>query len=151
MSVATANMDNAGPLSRLVEKFSAQMEIRAMAKGCTLEDWTPLSEFVAVDQFERVGAYMEVMTWDEYIRFLTQWAGSTRFEMTLKRVTEVGRLVFQEIEERHYKGEEFIRKNVIAVYEFDARDKIKHLDIYEQAKDSGRWIIDAAQASAKPA
>ena len=39
----------------------------------------------------------------------------------------------------------FIRKNVIAVYRFNAENKIVHLDIYEQAKDSGDWIKDAAK------
>jgi hypothetical protein len=78
------------------------------------------------------------------VRFLTQWAGSTRFEMTVFRTSEIGKTVFQEIEERHYKGEDFIRKNVIAVYMFDEANRIHHLDIYEQAKDSGRWIIEAA-------
>jgi hypothetical protein len=85
------------------------------------------------------------MTWDEYVQFLSAWAGSTRFEATVFRITEVGRTVFQEIEERHYRGEDFIRKNVLAVYGFDAADKIRHLDIYEQAKDSGQWIIEAAE------
>ncbi|TAL02615.1 MAG: hypothetical protein EPO08_06590 [Rhodospirillaceae bacterium] len=91
------------------------------------------------------------MNWPEYIKFLTQWAGSTRFEMTVFYITEVGRAVFQEIEERHYKGNDFIRKNVIAVYRFNERDQISHLDIYEQAKDSGRWIVKAAQTSLNPA
>ena len=55
---------------------------------------------------------------------------------------------FQEIEERHYRGDEFIRKNVIAVYRFNDRNRIVHLDIYEQAKDSGRCIIEAARTAA---
>ena len=58
--------------------------------------------------------------------------------------SEVGDTVFQEIEERHYRGDTFIRKNVIAVYRFTKDSKIRHLDIYEQARDSGDWIKDAA-------
>jgi hypothetical protein len=57
----------------------------------------------------------------------------------------VGNTVFFEIEERHHRGTDFIRKNVIAVYRFSDRNKLIHLDIYEQAKDSGRWIVEAAQ------
>ena len=144
---ATATTNELGPLTRLVQKYSELMESRATAKGCTATDWEPLNEFIAVDEFKRVGAYQEVMTWPEYVNFLTQWAGSTRFEMTVHRITEVGRVVFQEIEERHYKGGEFIRKNVIAVYEFNDDNKIRHLDIYEQAKDSGQWIVQAAKDS----
>jgi hypothetical protein len=66
--------------------------------------------------------------------------------MTVFQMSEVGNTVFQEIEERHWRGEEFIRKNVIAVFRFNAENRIIHLDIYEQAKDSGQWIIDAARA-----
>jgi hypothetical protein len=55
--------------------------------------------------------------------------------------------VFQEIEERHYRGKEFIRKNVIAVYRFNKRNKIVRLDIYEQARDSGEWIKEAAKTA----
>lgn len=64
--------------------------------------------------------------------------------MTVFRISEIGDTVFQEIEERHHRGDEFIRKNVIAVYRFDSRNRIRHLDIYEQASDSGRWIVEAA-------
>ena len=63
------------------------------------------------------------------------------------RITEAGRVVIQEIEERYYRGDEFIRKNVIALYVFNDQNKIAHLDIYEQAKDSGRWIMEAADAA----
>ena len=55
--------------------------------------------------------------------------------------------MFQEIEERHWHGDDFIRKNVIAVYRFDDDDRIRHLDIYEQARDTGRWIVEAATGS----
>ena len=150
IATATAAVEELGPLARIVERYSAMITSRATATGSTAANWGPVGEFVAVDEFERVGAYMEVMNWDEYVRFMTAWAGSTRFEMTVFRVTEVGRVVFQEIEERHYKGQEFIKKNVIAVYEFDDRNRIRHLDIYEQAKDSGRWIVDAAHAATSP-
>jgi limonene-1,2-epoxide hydrolase len=146
---ATATSNAPGPLTRLVEKYSEAVASRATAKGCTAADWEALNEFVAVNEFQRVGAYQEVMSWREYTDFLTQWAGSTRFEMTVHRITEADRVVIQEIEERHYKGDEFIRKNVIAVYEFNADNKIRHLDIYEQAKDTGRWIVEAAQSSVK--
>ncbi|HMK85837.1 MAG TPA: hypothetical protein VK437_07755 [Steroidobacteraceae bacterium] len=147
---ATATIEELGPLSRIVVRYCELIESRAKAKGSSAADWVPLAELVAVEDFERVGAYQEVMTWGEYVRFLSEWAGATRFETTVHRITEVGRVVFQEIEERHFKGEEFIRKNVIAVYEFDEGHKIRHLDIYEQARDTGRWIVTAARASLDP-
>ena len=145
-AVTTSN--EPGPLARIVDRYGAMIAERATASGASEADWEALSELVAVDGFKRVGAYMEEMDWREYVRFLTQWAGSTRFEMTVFRTTEIGDTVFQEIEERHWRGEDFIRKNVIAVYRFDASNRIRHLDIYEQARDSGRWIIEAAQETA---
>ena len=148
IATATSTADELGPLAKIVFQFGELVESRATASGSSAGDWDALAQLVDVDSFERVGAYQEVMNWPEYVQFMTEWAGSTRFEMTIHRITEVGRVVFLEIEERHYKGEEFIRKNVIAVYVFDEANKIRHLDIYEQAKDSGRWIIEAAQSAA---
>lgn len=147
INTATAATHETGPLTKVVERYCALIEARATASGVTEADWAPLAELVAVDSFKRVGAYMEEMSWPEYVRFMTRWAGTTRFEMTVFRITEIANTVFQEIEERHYKGEDFIRKNVIAVYAFDESDRIRHLDIYEQARDSGRWIVDAAHAA----
>lgn len=152
MNVVTATGSSAelGPLARIVLKYGEMIEARATAAGSAPADWAPVAELVAVSEFQRVGAYQEVMTWDEYVTFLSVWAGSTRFEATVFRITEVGRTVFQEIEERHYKGEDFIRKNVIAVFAFDAQNRIRRLDIYEQAKDTGRWIADAAHDALSP-
>lgn len=146
---ATATEQELGPFSRIVLRYSEMIESRATAAGATAADWAPLAELVAVDEFERVGAYQEVMTWGDYVKFLTEWAGATRFEATVFQITEVGRSVFQEIEERHYKGDDFIRKNVIAVYRFNDKNQIRHLDIYEQARDTGRWIVEAAEASTR--
>jgi limonene-1,2-epoxide hydrolase len=88
------------------------------------------------------------LNWRAYRKFLTGWVGGgTRFEMTVFYITEIGNAVFQEIEERHYRGDEFIHKNVIGVYRFNDRNKIIHLDIYEQARDSGQWIVAAAKAA----
>ena len=149
IATATAVTEEIGPLTRLVYAFVAkQGEVMAAGISSPL-DWEPVAEFIEPGAFRRVGAYLEAFDWPQYREFLTGWAaGGTRFEMTEFHITEVGNAVFQEIEERHYRGDEFIRKNVIAVYRFNARNKIVHLDIYEQAADSGQWIIDAAKAAA---
>jgi hypothetical protein len=148
IATATAVVDEIGPLTQIVYKFVAAQG-KAMAAGIkSPSDWDPVAEFIEPDEFKRVGAYLEKFNWSEYKKFLTGWsAGGTRFEKTDFHVSEVGNTVFQEIEERHYRGDEFIRKNVIAVYRFNANKKIVHLDIYEQAKDSGRWIVEAANAA----
>jgi hypothetical protein len=143
---ATAVIHEPGPLSRTVDAFVAAQGA-ALAKGIkSPEDWAPVAEFVEVAQFKRIGAYLEELDWTTYTEFLTGWAsGGTRFEFTEFHRSEVGGAVFQEIEERHWRDDQFIRKNVIAVYRFTPEGKIRHLDIYEQAKDSGDWIKDAAK------
>ena len=38
-------------------RYCSLVEERATAKGSSAADWTPLAELVAVDSFQRVGAY----------------------------------------------------------------------------------------------
>lgn len=140
---ATGTSTDPGPLSQRVLKFAEMIETGATGRGDTL-DWAPFNDLVDTDNFTRVGAYQEVMNWNEYTTFVSEWAGQTKFETTIFRISEVGNVVFKEIEERHYRGDEFIRKNVMAVYEFNVENKLRHLDIYEQARDSGHWIIQSA-------
>lgn len=148
IATATSIVEEIGPLTRTVYDFVATQG-KVMEAGVSKpSDWDPVAEFIAVDEFKRVGAYLEELNWEDYKKFLTGWMkGGTRFEFTEFQISEIGNTVFQEIEERHYRGDEFIKKNVIAVYRFDDRNKIVHLDIYEQATDSGRWIIEAADAA----
>jgi hypothetical protein len=147
-TTATATTSEVGPLRQAVNGFCAA-QAGVLAAGVTSPaDWAPMAKFLAVDQFKRVGAYLEELDYTTYCAFLTNWAaGGTRFEMTEFHSTEIGNSVFQEIEERHYRGDDFIQKNVIAVYRFNDEGLIVHLDIYEQARDSGQWIIAAADAS----
>ena len=148
ITTATATEARIGPLTHVINAFCARQG-ELMLKGITgPEDWEPLTQYLDPAVFKRVGAYLEELDWPQYKRFLTDWAaGGTKFEMTEFHISEIGNAVFQEIEERHYRGDSFIRKNVIAVYRFDAQQRIIHLDIYEQAKDSGSWIIAAARSS----
>jgi hypothetical protein len=148
ITTATAVVDTIGPLTRIVYDFVAKQG-EVMAAGVKRpEDWEPVAAFIDPAVFKRVGAYLEELNWIQYRDFLTGWAaGGTRFEMTEFHISEIGDAVFQEIEERHWRGEQFIRKNVIAVYRFNDSRKIVHLDIYEQAKDSGQWIRESASAA----
>ena len=150
MKIATATATTAalGPLAQRVNAF-VETQKTILAKGVTRDsDWDPLTEFIDADNFKRVGAYLEELDWPDYKAFLTGWIqGGTRFEFTEFQISEVGNSVFQEIEERHWRGEQFIRKNVIAVYKFNDARKLVHLDIYEQATDSGDWIRQSAIAA----
>ena len=112
MEIATASsvVREIGPLTKIVNGFSATQELVLASGVSSPSDWDPVAEFVATDQFKRVGAYLEELNWEDYKKFLTGWArGGTRFEMTVYHISEIGNAVFQEIEERHYRGDEFIR------------------------------------------
>jgi hypothetical protein len=145
-ATATTANNAAGPLRQVVNDFNA-VQAQILAAGVkSPSDWGPMGDYMDVASFRRVGAYLESFNFPEYCEFLAGWAaGGTRFEFTEFHVTEIGNTLFQEIEERHTRGDMFIKKNVIAVYRFNAANKIVHLDIYEQAKDSGDWIKDAAK------
>jgi hypothetical protein len=63
-------------LSRTVLEYGLLMKRlveRAKRPGFSVESWAPLAELVAVDDFDRVGPFKEVMDWAEYVAFLTNW------------------------------------------------------------------------------
>jgi hypothetical protein len=130
----TSNDD--GPLSRAVLGFEATLKrlVKAAREpGSTPAHWAPLAEFVATSEFERVGTWLEVMNWQQYIDFLTQWAAaSVGFDTTARRVSELPGLVYLEIEERHARPGGVAVVNSLSVYEFTDEGKIRHLDVYLQ-------------------
>jgi limonene-1,2-epoxide hydrolase len=99
----------------------------------TADDWSPLEEFVAVDGFGRVGVFMETQDWAQYLAMLTRWATATdSFETTVRRISEVGSLVYYEIEERHFRGDTMHVVNSMTVFAFDGDGKIRQLNVYVQ-------------------
>jgi hypothetical protein len=125
-------MTDPGPLTRTVLDYTQTIE-RLVPAVNGPSDWMPLAEFVAVDEFERVGTFMEVQDWQQYLDMLTQWASATaKFETTVRRVSELPGLVYLEIEERHFRGDAAHVVNSLTVFEFDEAGKIRHLDVYLQ-------------------
>jgi hypothetical protein len=106
----------------------------AKRPGFSESSWAPLAELVAVDEFERVGNFLEVMSWRDYVAFLTKWAKSSEWECSFKRITDKDGVVFLELEERSKIGEHRSVVNSATVYEFNAAGKLRHLDIYLQMK-----------------
>ena len=104
----------------------------AKKAGFTVDSWAPLAELVAVDQFERVGAFKEVMGWSHYVEFLTNWATSSEWACSFKRITETAGLVFLELEERSRIGDFSNVVNSLSVYEFTDAGRIRHIDLYLQ-------------------
>ncbi|MFT3967312.1 MAG: hypothetical protein QM690_15660 [Sphingobium sp.] len=133
-SVADVIGDHDG-LARRVLEYSLVMKQKvdeAKRPGFTVESWAPLAEMVAVDRFERVGNFLEVMGWRDYVAFLTQWARESDWECSFRRVTEKDGVVWLELEERSDTGGRRSVVNSVSVYEFDEAGKLRHLDIYLQ-------------------
>ena len=125
-------MTDPGPLTRTVLDYVRTME-RLVPTVDAPEDWAPLTEFVAVDEFERVGTFLEVQSWSQYTEMLTQWASAiATFETTVQRISELPGLVYYAVEERHLVGENANVVNSLTVFEFDDDGKIRHLDVYLQ-------------------
>ena len=104
----------------------------AKRPGFTVDSWAPLGELVAVEKFERVGPFKDVMQWPDYVGFLTNWATSSEWECSFKRITETEDLVFLELEERSTVNDYTSSVNSISVYDFDDTGKITHVDVYLQ-------------------
>ena len=124
--------ESSGPLTQRVLRYDRALQ-RLVAEVGDPADWAPLTEFVAVQDFERVGAFLEVQNWSEYTEMLTRWASATEsFETTVRRISETGALVYYEIEERHFRGDNVNVINSMTVFEFDANDRIRRLNVYLQ-------------------
>ena len=80
-----------------------------------------------------MGTFLEVQNWNEYTGMLTRWVSATEsFETTVRRISETGALVYYEIEERHLRGDNVNVINSMTVFEFDANDRIRRLNVYLQ-------------------
>ena len=104
----------------------------AKATGFSVESWNPLGELIATDEFVRVGNFKEVMGWDDYAAFLTNWAPNAEWDCTFKRLTENGDVVFLELEERSSVGDFHSVVNSLSVYEFNPDGKVHRIDVYLQ-------------------
>jgi hypothetical protein len=125
-------MTDAGPLTSTVLDYVRTME-QLVPIVAAPADWAPLSEFVAVDAFERVGTFLEAQNWQQYTEMLTQWASAiATFETTVQRISELPGLVYYAVEERHHVGDHVNVVNSLTVFAFDDDDRICHLDVYLQ-------------------
>ena len=106
----------------------------AKEPGFSRASWAPLAELIAGDEFERVGILRETMNWEQYADFLTKWAASKDFSTVLRRINELPPLVYYEVEEHHFQGDETTVINSMSVFEFDDAGKIRHLDVYLQGQ-----------------
>jgi len=126
-----------GPLTQRVLDYARTIQEAVAAAAGGTADWGPLAERVAVDDFERVGTFLEVQDWAQYTAMLSGWASSVdEFATTVRRISEVGHLVFYEIEERHRRGDHVTVVNSMTVFELADVGKIRRLTVYLQAPRS---------------
>ncbi len=104
----------------------------AKEPGFSVDSWGPLAELIATDDFVRIGPFKEVMNWVEYTEFLTNWAKSSDWDCSFKRVTEAGDVAFLELEERSRIGDFSSVVNTASVYEFNADNRITYIAVYLQ-------------------
>lgn len=111
--------------------FQKRLMDRAKSNDYSPDEWEGLREFVA-DDFQRIGNFKEVMSFDEMIGFLQRWCVDSHWEGSFKRVVEHDNVVWLELEERvTYEGHTNV-VNSVTVYEFNAAGKLRHLDVYLQ-------------------
>jgi hypothetical protein len=126
-----------GPLSAKIleyDRIVSRLVRKAKEPGFKRADWAPLAELIAVHEFERIGIWREVMNWEQYEDFLTNWAALKGFETSLRRITEAPPLVFFEVEERHFKDDQLTIINSLSVFEFNDAGRIRHVDVYLQGQ-----------------
>jgi hypothetical protein len=125
-------MSDTGVLTTKVLEYDQTVR-RLVPASKVPSDWAPLAELVAVDEFERVGTFLEVQNWQQYTEMLVNWASATdSFESTVRRISEVRDLAFFEIEERHFRSGKVHVVNSMTVFAFNEDGKIRHLDVYLQ-------------------
>lgn len=121
--------------SRAVLEYSQTVKAlvdSAKQPGFSVGSWAPLAELIATDEFVRIGPFKEVMNWDEYTEFLTNWAKSSDWDCSFKRLSETADLAFLELEERSQIGDFSSVVNTASVYEFNADGKIRYIAVYLQ-------------------
>lgn len=126
-----------GALAKKVLAYSEAIErivVSAKDPGFDTEaGWASLEEMLDVSRFERVGNDRAKMGWAVYRDLLNKWGGTTEFWKEFHRISEVGNRVFLELTEHNTpKGGAESVVNSMSVYEFDAAEKLVHLDIYLQ-------------------
>ena len=128
----TAGDQQIGPLTRRVVQYVETME-RLVPTVAAPADWAPLTEFVATDEFERVGTFLEVQNWQQYTEMVTRWASTIdTFDTEVLRISELPELVYYEVEEHHHRGGDIHVVNSLTIFAFNSAGQIRHLDVYLQ-------------------
>ncbi len=121
--------------ARIVSRYNILIE-QVCAKAKTPDfrpaDWGALAEVVAIDSFEREGAFRELQDWTAYVAMLSQWASATHFRSDFRRMTETPGMVFLELTEFNTNAGHATIVNSMSTYGINDEGKIDRLGIYLQ-------------------
>lgn len=113
---------------------------RAIAYGDTMavivngqvdDTWDALLPLIDAERFVRRGNERTELDWPTYRAMLDQWAAhSGKYEKRLHRASEVGNLVYLDLDETATAKDGTARSlRSVSIYEFDEADRIVAVDI----------------------
>jgi len=129
------NNDAAKPASfgacamRFVE-IVTEIAREAKLPGYGIEAWNRLAPLVAMDQFLLVGRGKQQLDWAGAVAAMDKWARISSFDSALRRLEEVGALVFMELDEWDMMENPEAKLRTMTVFEFDAVGKLFRIDAF---------------------
>lgn len=125
-----------GPLSATVIDFVNEMRRvidRGRSPDFTREDWATMAEYIAKDEFVRVGPFHDELNWENYETMLTEWVTtSDGWNPVAKRLDEAPGIVYLELDEMVTDGDRTFPFHSLSVYEFNDAGRIQRIDVYMQ-------------------
>lgn len=106
-------------------------KMAAIVNGQTNETWDALLPLIDAERFVRRGNERTEMDWPAYRAMLEQWQQhSGKYEKTLQRASEVGNVVYLDLDERATAKDGSVGAlRSISIYEFDDEDRIVSVDV----------------------
>ncbi|MET0587146.1 MAG: hypothetical protein ABWZ75_01375 [Novosphingobium sp.] len=106
-------------------------KMAAIVNGQTNETWDALLPLIDAERFVRRGNERTEMDWPAYRAMLEQWQQhSGKYEKTLHRASEVGNVVYLDLDERATAKDGSVGAlRSISIYEFDDEDRIVSVDV----------------------
>lgn len=103
----------------------------AIVNGTLDQTWDALLPLIDAERFVRRGNERTELDWPTYRAMLDQWAAhSGKYEKRLHRASEVGNLVYLDLDETATAKDGTARSlRSVSIYEFDEADRIVAVDI----------------------
>jgi hypothetical protein len=103
----------------------------AIVNGSSDASWDALLPLIDQTRFVRRGNERTEMDWPAYRAMLEQWGEhSGKYEKTLHRASEIGNLVYLDLDERATAKDGATNSlRSVSIYEFDEADRIVAVDV----------------------